>query len=192
MKGKFKKIWDLAIPYLKKGKRKDFLLHTKGVVKAMKLLLRKEKGDPNILIPAAILHDTGWSRVPINLQKSNDKKKIEKAMKLHLKYSVPIINKILTKVGYNKSQIKQIIDIVLAHKYQNPKRLDKRLLIDADTLSDAFKEQFYGDCEAYNLSPKKLYTIRKNNKFYTKTANNIFRKELEKRKKSFQKSNEKL
>jgi len=178
---KFQKIWKLAIPYLKKGKRKNFLLHTKGVVRAMKLLLKKEKGDPNILIPAAILHDVGWAKVPQDLQKSNEKRKVEKAMKLHLKYAVPIIKEILNKVGYSKKQIEQVIEIVLAHKYHNPRRLDKQLLIDADTLSDVFKEQFYSDCKAYHLSPEKLFVIRKENKFYTKTAKNIFEQELKKR-----------
>lgn len=183
MNEKFQRIWKSAIPYLKKGKRKDFILHTKGVIKAMKLLVKREKRDSNILIPATMLHDTEWSKVPINLQKTNDKNKTKKAMKLHLKYSKPIINNILIKMGYDKKHIKKIIDIVLAHKFKNPKSLDKRLLIDADTLSDIFKEQFYGDCKAYNLNPKTLYKIRKNNKFYTKTAKIIFNKELEKRRK---------
>jgi len=185
MKGKFEKIWKLAIPYLRKGKRKDFVLHTKGVAKGMNLLLKKERGNPNTLIPAAILHDTGWSKVPLNLQKTNNRNKVQKAMELHLKCSTPIIDDILTELGYNRKQIKAIIDIVLAHKFKNPKRLDKRLLIDADTLADVFKEQFYGDCKMYNLSPEKLYNIRKNNKFCTRTAEIIFRKELEQRRKEF-------
>jgi len=61
--------------------------------------------------------------------------------------------------------------------------VEKRLLIDADTLSDAFKEPFYEDCKAYKMKPKELYEFRKKNKFYTKSAREIFRKELEKRKK---------
>lgn len=184
MNEKFEKIWKLAIPYLKKGKRKDFVLHTKGVVKAMKLLLEQNENE-NILIPAAILHDVGWSKVPVKLQKTNNKAKVEEAMRLHLKYSSPIIDKILTKVGYNKKQIQKIIDIVLSHKFKNPRNLDKRLLIDADTLSDVFKEQFYADCKAYNLNPEMLYNIRMNNKFYIKTAEVIFDNELKKRQKEF-------
>jgi len=183
MKNRFKKIWSLSLPYLRKGKRKDFVLHTKGVVKAMKLLLKKENGDFAILIPAAIMHDTGWSKVPLSLQKTNNKNKVKKAMKLHLKYSSSIIKDILTKLGYDEKQIKEIISVVLSHKFQNPKNLNKRLLIDADTLADIFKEQFYGDCKAYKLKPEVLYNIRKNNKFYTKTAKIIFNKELEKRRK---------
>lgn len=181
MEKRFEKIWRFALPYLRKGNRKDFVLHTEGVVKAMELLLKKEKGDPEILIPAAILHDTGWSRVPLNLQKSNNRDKVKKAMELHLKYSVRIIEEVLTEVGYDKKQIKKVIDVVLAHKFRDPKGSDKRLLIDADTLSDAFKEQFYGDCKAYNISPEVLYKFRKNNKFYTETVKEIFARELEKR-----------
>ncbi len=185
MKKKFKIIWDLAVPYLKQGKRKDFVLHTEGVIKAMKLLLKQENGDEDILIPATILHDTGWSKVSLDLQKTNDKPKIKKALELHLEYAVPVINEILAKIRYNKKQIKEIIDIVLAHKFKKPKSLSKRLLIDADTLADAFKEQFYMDCKKYNLTREALYDIRKNNKFYTKIAKTIFDKELEKRKKEF-------
>ena len=75
MENSFKKIWRLTLPYLKKGRRKDFIIHTKGVVKVLEMLLKKEKGDRNILIPAAILHDVGWAMVPLNLQKSNNKNK---------------------------------------------------------------------------------------------------------------------
>ena len=34
---KYNEIWKLAKPYLEKGKMKNFVLHTKGVVKAMEL-----------------------------------------------------------------------------------------------------------------------------------------------------------
>ena len=72
MKEKYNNIWELAKPYLEKGVKKDFILHTTCVVKAMELLLEHEKGDESLLIPAAILHDVGWSKVPQDLQKSSD------------------------------------------------------------------------------------------------------------------------
>lgn len=187
MKKPFKKIWELAVPFLLQGKRKDFLLHTKGVIKGMELLLEHERGDENILIPAAIVHDVGWSRVPLSLQKSNEETKKIKALKLHLKYAPPIINEILIKCRYKKSQIKKIISLVLVHKFKKPKTINEKLLIDADTLSDAFKEQFYSDAKEYKKTPEKLYEFRKNNQFYTKTARIIFNKELEKRRKEFSK-----
>lgn len=185
---KNKKLWNLAIGYLKKGSNKDFVLHTKGVVKAMNLILKKEKGNPDILIPAAILHDVGWADVPKKYQRSTDKKKKLIGMKLHIKYAPRIIRLILKSLHYKTSEINEIINIVIAHKFCKPRRLDKQLLIDADHLSDAFKIQFYSDAKAYKTTPEKLYNFRiKDNHFYTKTAKNIFEKEINKRSKEFNK-----
>ena len=172
-----KRIWQLALPYLKMGARKDLVLHTKMVVKAMKMLLRKESGDRNILISAAILHDTGWSKVPLYLQKARDGNNVRTAMLLHLKYSVPIVKEILNAVNFEEGEIRQVSEIILAHKYRKPRAMNKRLLIDADTVSDIFREQFYADAQAYNISPAEFYKIRMKNRFYTDTARRIFEKE---------------
>jgi hypothetical protein len=176
-----RRIWSLALPYLEKGVRKDFVLHTKMVVKGMRLILAKENGDKDILLPAAILHDTGWANVPRYLQKAKDRKRSREAMELHLQCSVPIIKEILSVANFDHKRIKTITDIVLSHKYKNPRILNKRLLIDADTLSDVFREQFYSDVQIYNVMPEDFYHIRKGNRFYTETAREIFNKELKKR-----------
>jgi len=125
MNKKFEKIWELALPYLKQGKRKNFVIHTQGVVKAMELLLKKEKTDKNILIPAAILHDVGWSKVGLKLQLSDKQNEKIKALKLHLKHSIPITKKILTQTHYSQKEIEKIIDIILAHKFKNSRQFEK-------------------------------------------------------------------
>lgn len=51
---KYQNIYNSAVKYLAKGLKKDFVIHTEGVIKAMELILKKEKGDPDILMPAAI------------------------------------------------------------------------------------------------------------------------------------------
>lgn len=182
----FDEIWNYALPYLKKGIRKDFVLHTKGVVYAMELLLKKEKGDPSILIPAAILHDTGWSNVPLDLQRSDKEEEKNKALKLHLKYAEPIIWEILKKVNFSEEKIQKIVDLVLAHKFCKPKEFEKQLLIDADTLADTFKEQFNSNYKYYNVTPEDHYNFRKkNDKYYSKTAIEISSIELKKRKEEF-------
>ncbi len=181
MKPIHNKIWQIALPYLKKGKKKDFVLHTSMVVKGMELLLKKEKGNKNILMPAAILHDTGWANVPICLQKAKDASRARKAMELHLQYSIPVNREILSNLGFANGEIKKIIDIILSHKFKNPRDLNKRLLIDADTLSDIFKEQFYSDARMYGLLPEEFYHVRKDNRFYTETAKDIFHAELNRR-----------
>jgi hypothetical protein len=184
MKTKYQKIWKLALPYLRGGVRKDFVLHTEGVVKAMEMILKLDgRGDESLLMPAAILHDTGWSMVPKFLQLSEDKKDKIKALELHLEFAPEIIGKILNQAGYEKEKISKIIDIVKAHKFKNPKEINKRILIDADTMSDCFKKQFESDMKSYKQSKESLYNFRKkNNKFYSKAAEEIFRKEIEKRK----------
>lgn len=174
-------IWILAKPYLEKATKKDMVVHTKGVLLAMTMLLKKENGDKVILIPSAILHDVGFSKVPKKLQTSIDEEDRKKSLKLHLEYAPKIIEEIMTKVGYSKDDINKIIEIVVAHKFQDPKELDKQLLIDADTLADLFKEQFYTNAKDYNKTPQEFYNIRKDNKFYTKTAKNIFDQELKNR-----------
>ncbi len=183
----FERVWKLALPYLKQGKAKDYLIHTRGVVKAMELLLEHEKGDEKTLIPAAILHDIGWSKVPLKLQKSNNESERIEALKLHIKLAPPIVEEVLNEAGYKKDRIEKIVAVVVAHQFQKPKDLDKQLLIDADSMADAFKEQFYSDAKAYGKTPRELYEFRKNNKFFTKTAKELFAKELEKRRKEIEK-----
>ena len=136
---KYQNIWKLAVKYLSKGLNKDFVLHTKGVVKAMELILEKEDGNPDILIPAAMLHDVGWARVPEKYQCTTDKKKQLQGMKLHIKYAPELISEILSSLNYKTSQINEIIDIVISHKFCKPRKLDKKLFIKTDQLSDVFK-----------------------------------------------------
>jgi hypothetical protein len=189
MNKKYQKIWELTKPQLRKGKIKDFVLHTEGVVKATEMILEKEKGDAEILIPSAILHDVGWAKVPVELQNVKDRKKenkkiIRKALELHIEFAPEIINKILTKLGYDKKIIRKIIDVVKDHKFKNPRDLNKRILIDADVVGCVFREQFYSDAKSYKNSPKENYEIRKkDDKFYTKTAKEIFEREMRKREK---------
>ncbi|MBU4300525.1 MAG: HD domain-containing protein [Nanoarchaeota archaeon] len=180
---KYAQVWDLALPYLEAGKKKDFVLHTKCVIKSMQMLLENEKGDADILMPAAILHDTGWSKVPAALQKSLDKAEAKKAMQMHLECGALIAEELLAKLNYGKDKIKRIAAIVFAHKFQSPQDSEKQIMIDADNLTDVFYEQFYGDCKDYKLTPEELFNIRKNNTYYTKTARKIFASELDARKK---------
>jgi HD superfamily phosphodiesterase len=180
-----KKILKLALPFLKKGVKKDFVLHTKGVVKAVKVICKKEPGDIDLLVTCAILHDVGWAEVPASLQTSKKEKDVIKGLKLHLDYSKPIIKRILKELNFKSEKINKIIEIVYSHKFKNPKDINKQILIDADALSDSFKEQFLSDAKSYKMSVLKFYKFRKaTNKFYTKTAKEIFEREIEKRKNS--------
>jgi len=183
-------MWTLAQKYLEQGLNKNFVVHTEGVVHAMELLLKKEKGDPDILIPAAILHDTGWAKVPAQYQRTTDKKKKLRGMQLHIALAPAIIKTILHSLKYPAKTIEEIVGIVQAHKFANPRLLSRRLLIDADQLSDAFREQFTTDAKEYGVTPEQMYGFRmRDNRFYTETAKNIFRKEMQERKREIVREN---
>lgn len=179
----YQKIWKLALPYLKSGHKKDFVLHTEGVVKAVEMIIRLGgKGEKSLLIPAAILHDAGWCMVSKKLQLSEKKNDRIKALKLHIEDSAEIAKKILLKVGYESKKINKIISIIKAHKFHNSREINKRILIDADALSDSFKIQFEGDLKYYKADRLSMCNFRKkNNKFYTKIAEKVFDEEIEKR-----------
>lgn len=183
----YQNIWKLATKYLEKGLNKNFIIHTKGVVKATKLILQKENENPDILIPAAILHDVGWANVPSKYQNTTNKADKLKGMKLHIKFAPEIIKNILQSLNYKNSQINEIIKIIQAHKFVKPRKLSKKILIDADQLSDSFKKQFYSDVKTYNLTPQKLYNFRiKDNRFYTKVARDIFFEQMNQRNDEFE------
>lgn len=176
-------LFKLAEPYLKKGIKKDFVLHTEGVAKAMKLILERVETDHKTMMAAAILHDVGWANVPVELQKSSLETDLVKGLRQHIELAPPIISKILKTLDYQPKQTTKIIDIVKAHKFCKPRSLEKRLLIDADQVADSFSEQFWSDVKSYSSTPDKLWRFRmQDNQFYTSVAKELFTKEMMTRK----------
>lgn len=160
---------------------KDFVVHTEGVVKAMEILICEEGGEEDTLIPAAILHDVGFSLVDKELQTNLHLEKKREAQRQHLLFAKELIPEILTKLNYPKDKIDLIVEIVAAHKFQDPKDHDKRMLIDADNLSDVFKEQFYTDVVSYESTPQQVYNYRLQNKYYFSSAEKIAKEEMKMR-----------
>lgn len=189
MENSYIPIYNMALPYLKNGLRKNLISHTKEVIKTMDTLLKHEGGNKQLLIPAAILHDIGWSMVPkkIQLNWRNREDKI-RGEELHIEYAKPIIKEILQELSYPVEQVDKIISIVQAHKFQNPSELEKQLLIDADKMSDATRVQFYSDAKFYQATPEEVYNFRKKNRFHTLTAKSFFEKEMKKRKREIEKN----
>lgn len=174
-------IWDKVKPLLAKVKKKDYVLHVEMVTKAMSELIKKEGGDSAILIPAALLHDVGWSEVPDHLQLATKKEDKVNAGKQHIEKAPAIIRRILSELGYDPQAINEVIRVVLAHKYTQPDNKDEQLLIDADTLSDTYKKSFYSDINSYNTTPQDALKFRSQNTFYTQTAKQIFKREIDAR-----------
>ena len=183
MHKKYNKVWEESLKYLHRGTRRDFVMHTKNVVKAMELIIDGQDIDRDIMIVSAITHDIGWAKVPAEIQnnyKIGDNQ--IKGEELHIKHAPELVNKVLsTNLNYRKEFIEKVIKIVVKHKSKNPKTTEERLLIDADNLSDIFKNQFYDDVKKYEISFQQNLEFRSKNKFYTKKSGDVFRKEYKKR-----------
>ena len=61
MKAIHRKILELSLPYQDKRDDKG---HARTVTDFAIMLLKTERADPDVVIPAAILHDIGWSKMP--------------------------------------------------------------------------------------------------------------------------------
>ncbi len=117
VKEKFLKIWDLALPY--QDKRED-PGHARVVTAFAEELLASEGGDEGVVIPAAILHDVGWSRIPKKERMSvfdgmPDPVREREVRIRHQEEGVRIARDILTKAHYDPSLSEEILELVGQH-----------------------------------------------------------------------------
>ena len=110
-------IWALATKFLKTRDNDAHSLYAYGIAQA--LLSQIPEADENIVLPAILLHDTGWSTVDEreNLEAiapdrdgSRDHLVIQ-----HEKEGARIARDILERVGVPEVDIRQIVDIIDGH-----------------------------------------------------------------------------
>lgn len=111
-------IWDKAFPY--QDKRED-VGHAEHVLYFAFKLLEYIQAERAIVIPAAILHDTGWGDlIPKVLPKYEPfsegfRKNEQRYRDLHQKAGVEISQRILEEVGYPEKYKSTIVEIVAQH-----------------------------------------------------------------------------
>ncbi len=101
--------------------------HARGVLGYAEEILRKEGGDWNIVVPAAILHDVGI--------KIAEEKYGLSAGNLQEKEGPPVAKKILLRLGFKKDEIQEICRIIRYH--HSPGKINSlnfNLILDADWL----------------------------------------------------------
>jgi len=112
---KYVKIWNLAVPLLRKGRPDDFM-HAKNVLSFIQKYNGPIKIDKSILIPTAILHDIGHSGLmPGHMHYIVGPKKIINSKLVHMLVGAKIAFNLLNKVKYPTTKIKEIIDIISIH-----------------------------------------------------------------------------
>ncbi len=173
MKPIFDKIKQLSKPFLN-TRHND--VHTEISTLLAFHLLEQEGGDEDIVIPAIILHDTGWKRVPskLHLKAFGPKATNPKLNRLHEVEGVKIAKEILQKLNYDAIKTDKILKIIDGHDSRTkPISMNDMIVKDADKLWRYTSSGFYIDIERFGESHEEgLDRLRSNlvGWFFTVTA----------------------
>ncbi len=128
-------VWRLAAPHLKVRDNDVHTLYAYGL--ARYLLSRYSEADPQIVLPAILLHDTGWSQVPpddVLAAIAPDRPRPELVL-LHEREGAVLAEKALRELGYEDARITEIITIIDGHDSRREAlSLNDALVKDADRL----------------------------------------------------------
>jgi hypothetical protein len=104
---------------------------------ARRLLPYYPDADEEVVLPAILLHDVGWKRVPEEKQLNafGPKVKDKKTQRIHETEGVKIAEEILTGLDYDKEKILEILSIIDGHDTRREAlSLNDQLVKDADKL----------------------------------------------------------
>ena len=180
----FKQIYQLAQPYLKTRYNN---VHTEMSMQLAYQLLSAEGGQEDIVIPAIILHDIGWQKVPaaLHLKAFGPKATSPELNRTHELEGVKIAGQILKEVNYDKKKSDEILKIIDGHDSRKESiSLNDSLVKDADKLWRFTKTGFdidnkrFEETVAEGLNRLRKYLPRW---FFTDTAYRIAKEELRQR-----------
>jgi HD superfamily phosphohydrolase YqeK len=179
----FRQIYQLAQPYLS-TRHND--VHTEMSMQFAYQLMSAEGGQESIVIPAIILHDVGWKKVPeeLHLKAFGPKATMPELNRVHEVEGVKIAKDILEKVNYDVEEMTQILEIIGGHDSRKQSiSLNDRIVKDADKLWRYSREGFdidnerFGESYAVGLNRLRKYLPVW---FFTSTARKLAREELQK------------
>jgi hypothetical protein len=190
LKEVFEKIWELALPYQDK---RDDAGHAEVTLRFAKELAVSEHGNENVMIPAIILHDVGWSqlvkerRMLIFDKDATDEVRRQVQIE-HQNEGVLVAGGILREVGYPPVLAQEILEIISQHDTREGfVSRNEGLVRDADKLSRTSQEGFAsGKRRGQSPDPSRWQKmeegIYKPGYFYSDTARKIAAAELKLRK----------
>jgi HD superfamily phosphodiesterase len=152
MKAILQKIWRLAKPYLN-TRWND--LHVELSMEFAYRLMEEEGGDEDIVIPAIILHDVGWKKIPEELHEKAFGPKMTSARlnRIHEVEGVKIAADILRAINYDGDKIAEILEIIEGHdSREHAISTNDQIVKDADKLFRYSKEGFTIDVERFGVT----------------------------------------
>jgi HD domain len=135
MNAKHLNIWQLAKPHLNVRNNDEHTLFS--YLLATKLLEKYPEGNPEIVLPAIIFHDTGWSKIPKDkiLSAFGPNNKYPELTRQHELESIEIAGKALSDLEFEQNQIAKIIALIDGHDTTKEARsLNDAIHKDADKL----------------------------------------------------------
>ena len=181
----YQEIYEQAKPFLRTRKN---LIHTKIALHYALELLKHEKGDEGVVIPAILLHDVGWKVLPEPLQITafGPNASNPKLVRVHEREGAKIARSILNGLNYSPKKVKEICRIVQGHdSRKRPLSQNDRIVKDADKLYRYSRKALAIDPDRFHI-PRWKYLLyiegRIDQWFLTPTGKEIAKKEISLRK----------
>jgi HD superfamily phosphodiesterase len=144
-------IFEKAKPFLHTRKN---LIHTKIALRYALKLLKSEKGDEEVVIPAVLLHDVGWNAIPehLHLTAFGPNPSNPKLAKVHEVEGAKIAKAILEKLNYPHANVKEICQIIQGHdSRKRPLSWNDRIVKDADKLTRYSRKGMAIDSDRFRI-----------------------------------------
>ena len=156
------KIINLAEPYYKRGRAAEKYHHL-TVAGMMQQILKEKRGvDPDVMMASALLHDTGYSKIPPQKRAKHWNRKVKKD---HMMYGAKIAKAILKKINFPKDKIQKVCEIISTH--DNPEiglqitSREGKILKEADILWMTTEEAFWLDVGRRTIDEQKWFDALK-------------------------------
>lgn len=156
MKPIYRKIYEQAKPYLQTRKN---LIHTQNAFRYALKLLKQEKADEEVVIPAVLLHDVGWKVIPENLHLTafGPNPSNPKLARVHEIEGAKIAKKILEKLHYPSEKLDEICRIIRGHdSRKRPISKSDRIVKDADKLTRYHRKGMVIDSDRFQV-PREIH-----------------------------------
>ena len=147
------KIYQLAKPYLN-FRNND--VHTQIALNQALELLERVGGDRHIVVPAILLHDVGWTKVPKEQFEQWRSNPSDKDLdRIHEQEGVKIASSILQDVNYDSTLAEEILRIINVHDTgEDAKSLNEKIVRDADVLWRFSNNGFWTTLEMFEVTPQ--------------------------------------
>ena len=128
-------VWEAALPYLQVRDNDGHTIYAYGLAAA--LLDLNPDADPDVVLPAILLHDTGWSQAPLErvLEAIAPGGGRPDLVLLHEKEGARIAREVLEGLGHDPARVDAVVAIVDGHDSRREAlSLDDAIVKDADKL----------------------------------------------------------